>query len=65
MQILKDGNGNPQGTIRPLAGNREAVYDNSGKQIAYYDPNTNATYKPSGGVIASGNRLAGLVGRNS
>lgn len=60
--ILKTASGKPEGTIRRIAGDREALYDNSGRQLAYYDPNTDATYKSGGMRIGNGNRLAGLVG---
>ncbi|MGB7848538.1 MAG: hypothetical protein WBL63_23195 [Candidatus Acidiferrum sp.] len=62
-QIIKDRNGNPQGVIRKLAGDREALYTNSGRQVAYYDPQTDATYKPGGYKIGSGNRLVGMAGQ--
>ncbi len=62
-RIIKDGTGKPQGIIRQLAGGREALFTNSGRQIAYYDPNTDATYKAGGSKIGSGNRLAGMAGQ--
>lgn len=64
-QIIKDRNGRPEGIIRQLAGGREELVSNSGHPIAYYDPRTDATYKPSGSKIGSGNRLAGMAGRDN
>jgi hypothetical protein len=61
-QIIKDRNGRPQGIIRKMAGGREELLSNSGHPIAYYDSTTDATYKPGGSKIGSGNQLAGMVG---
>jgi hypothetical protein len=61
-QIVKDSSGRPQGTIRQMAGGREELLSNSGNQIAYYDPRTDATYKPGGSKIGGGNRQAGMAG---
>ena len=46
-----------------MAGGREELLTNSGHPIAYYDPQTDATYKPGGFKIGSGNRLVGMVGQ--
>lgn len=62
-QIIKDRNGRPQGIIRELAGGREELLTNSGHTVAYYDPRTDATYKPGGSKIGNGNRLAGMAGQ--
>jgi len=62
--IIKDAAGRPQGIIRQQAGGREVLLTNSGNTIAYYDPKTDATYKPGGSKIGSGNRLAGMAGQN-
>lgn len=62
-QIVKDRNGRPQGIIRQMAGGREELLSNSGNQIAYYDQRTDATYKPGGSKIGSGNRLMGMAGQ--
>jgi hypothetical protein len=61
-QIIKDRNGKPQGIVRQIAGGREELLSNSGHPIAYYDPQTDATYKPGGYRIGSGNRLVGMAG---
>ena len=60
-QIIKDRNGRPQGIIRKIPGG-ERLLSNSGHPIAYYDSRTDATYKPGGSKIGSGNRLAGMAG---
>jgi len=64
-RIIKDHNGRPQGIIRPIAGGREELLSNSGRTIAYYDPNTDATYKPGGSKIGTGNRLMGMAGQQA
>lgn len=61
-RIIEDRNGRPQGTIRQMAGGREELLSNSGQTVAYYDPRTDATYKPGGSKIGSGNRLVGMAG---
>jgi hypothetical protein len=63
-QIIKDRNGKPEGIIRQMAGGREELLSNSGHPIAYYDPQTDATYMPGGGKIGSGNRLIGMAGQD-
>jgi hypothetical protein len=63
-QIIKDRNGKPEGIVRQMAGGREELLSNSGRQIAYYDPKTDATYKPGGSKIGSGNRLVGMAGQD-
>jgi len=62
-RILKDATGKPQGIIRQQAGGRELLLSNSGHPIGYYDARTDATYKPGGAKIGSGNRLAGMAGQ--
>jgi hypothetical protein len=62
-KVIKDGAGRPQGIIRQQAGGRELLVSNSGHPIAYYDPRTDATYKPGGAKIGTGNRLAGMAGQ--
>jgi len=64
-RIIRDRNGKPQGIIRELAGDREELTTNSGCPIAYYDPTTDATYRPGGLRIGYGNRLAGMVGEDN
>jgi hypothetical protein len=63
-RIIKDATGRPQGVIREQAGGREVLVSNSGHPIAYYDPQTDATYKPGGSKIGGGNRLVGMAGQN-
>jgi hypothetical protein len=63
-RVIKDRNGKPQGIIRQIAGGRDVLLSNSGHPIAYYDPQTDATYKPGGLKIGSGNRLSGLAGQD-
>jgi hypothetical protein len=60
-RIIKDRNGRPQGIIREMAGGREELFSNSGQTFAYYDPRTDATYKPGGSKIGSGNCLVGMA----
>jgi hypothetical protein len=62
-RIIKDRTGRPEGIIRQMAGGGEELLTNSGQPIAYYDPQTDATYKPGGYKIGSGNRLVGMVGQ--
>jgi hypothetical protein len=62
-RIIKDRTGRPEGIIRQMAGGREELLTNSGHPVAYYDPQTDATYKPGGYKIGSGNRLVGMVGQ--
>ena len=61
MEILRDKNGKPQGTIREIAGGQERLNDRTGDTIATYRPNTNYTYDNDGARVGSGNRLPGLV----
>ena len=61
--IIKDRTGKPQGIVRQMAVGREELLSNSGQRVAYYDPHTDATYKPSGYKIGSGNRLVGIAGQ--
>lgn len=60
-RIIKDRTGRPEGIIRQMAGGREELLTNSGHPVAYYDPQTDATYKPGGFKIGSGNRLVGMA----
>ena len=62
-RIIKDRTGRPEGIIRHMAGGREELLSNSGHRVAYYDPHTDATYKPGGYKIGSGNRLVGMAGQ--
>jgi hypothetical protein len=62
MAILKDRNGNPQGVIQEVAGGKERLVDLGGKVIATYRTDTDWTYDKNGVRIATGNRLAGMVG---
>jgi hypothetical protein len=64
-RIIKDRNGRPQGIIRQMVGGREELLSNSGRPIAYYDARTDATYKPGGSKIGTGNRLAGMAGKDN
>jgi hypothetical protein len=61
-RIIKDRTGRPQGIVRQMADGREELLSNSGHRVAYYDPHTDATYKPGGYKIGSGNRLVGIAG---
>ena len=61
MEILKDKNGKPQGTIRGIAGGQKRLYDSAGNVIATYRPRVNFTFDSAGSRIGSGNRLAGMV----
>ena len=56
-RIIKDRTGKPQGIVRQMADGREELLSNSGHRVAYYDPNTDATYKPGGYKIVNGSGL--------